>query len=72
MSAELRLSELTGLMLDDVDFDLEVVVVVGKGRRERATPFNARTAQSTRFSPVVAVKPTPSAYSVGNLVRVHA
>jgi site-specific recombinase XerC len=39
-----RVSELVGMRVVDVDFDLEVVGVLGKGRRERALPFGRRTA----------------------------
>jgi integrase len=39
-----RLSEVGGLRLDDVDFDLDVLHVVGKGRRGRSVPFGRRTA----------------------------
>jgi len=39
-----RRGELAGLEVAHVDFDLEVAVVVGKGRRERALPFGRRTA----------------------------
>jgi len=42
----LRLAEVTGLKLDDVDWDLEVVGVVGKGSRPRAVPYGSKTAQS--------------------------
>jgi len=38
-----RSGELAGLTLSDVDFDLDVLLVLGKGRRERALPFG-RTA----------------------------
>ena len=40
----MRLSELTGLAIADVDFDQNVAVVMGKGRRPRACPFGRRTA----------------------------
>lgn len=40
----MRLSELAGLSVDDVDLDQEVAVVLGKGRRPRACPFGDRTA----------------------------
>jgi site-specific recombinase XerD len=42
----LRVSELAGVALSDVDLDHEVVYVVGKGSRPRAVPFGARTAQA--------------------------
>jgi site-specific recombinase XerC len=35
----MRLGELAGLTLGEVDLDLEVAVVVGKGRRLRSVPF---------------------------------
>lgn len=41
-----RLAELTGLGVSDVDLDADVIVVLGKGRRPRACPFGARTGQS--------------------------
>ncbi|GAB3472236.1 tyrosine-type recombinase/integrase [Actinophytocola sediminis] len=41
-----RLSELAALAVDDVDFDLNVINVVGKGRRNRAIPFGSKTAQA--------------------------
>jgi site-specific recombinase XerD len=40
----IRAAELSGLQVPHVDFDLEVVLVLGKGRRERALPFGHRTA----------------------------
>ena len=36
----LRLSELVGLDLDDVNLSGRVVRVLGKGRKERIVPFN--------------------------------
>jgi site-specific recombinase XerD len=39
----MRLAELAGLRVDDIDFDQDVAVVMGKGRRERACPFGNRT-----------------------------
>lgn len=35
----MRLSELARLRLDDLDFDLNVAIVLGKGRRPRSCPF---------------------------------
>jgi|RhiMetdeSRZDD1v2_1073273.scaffolds.fasta_scaffold3226803_1 integrase len=41
--ARMRLSELTGLGVDDLDFDADVAHVLGKGRRARAVPFGNKT-----------------------------
>jgi len=40
----LRVSELTGLDLDDVDLDRRTVRVFGKGAKERVVPFGGRAA----------------------------
>jgi len=42
----MRISELTGLRVEDIDFDLNVAHVVGKGRRPRACPFGRKAAQA--------------------------
>ena len=42
----MRLSELAGLTLDDVDLDSGTASVLGKGRRPRACPFGTKTAQA--------------------------
>jgi site-specific recombinase XerD len=39
-----RLSEVTGLKIDDVDLDVSALVVLGKGRRRRTVPFGTKTA----------------------------
>jgi site-specific recombinase XerD len=39
-----RRAELMGLTIADVDFDLDVLLVLGKGRRERALPFGRKSA----------------------------
>jgi integrase/recombinase XerC len=44
----LRLSELVGLDLADVNLSGRVVRVLGKGRKERIVPFNRSTAQALR------------------------
>jgi site-specific recombinase XerD len=41
-----RLAEVTGLRVEDVDFELQTVGVVGKGRRPRAVPFGPKTGQA--------------------------
>ena len=46
----MRLSELTGLAIGDLDFDLDVALILGKGRRPRSAPFGNRTGQAlTRY-----------------------
>jgi site-specific recombinase XerD len=39
-----RRAELMGLKVADVDFNLDVLLVLGKGRRERALPFGRKSA----------------------------
>jgi site-specific recombinase XerD len=43
-----RLGEISGLSVEDVDWDQDVLRVVGKGGRGRAAPFGARTADALR------------------------
>jgi len=55
----LRLSELVGLDVDDVNLSAKVVRVMGKGRKERLVPFNASTVRAIRVwlgdrAPIVA------------------
>jgi site-specific recombinase XerD len=42
----MRLSELAGIRVADVDFEQNVAMVLGKGRRLRACPFGHKTAQA--------------------------
>jgi integrase/recombinase XerC len=44
----LRLSELVGLDLDEVNLRARMVRVMGKGAKERLVPFNSNTEQSIR------------------------
>jgi integrase/recombinase XerC len=44
----LRLSELVGLDLDDVNLRARMVRVMGKGAKERLVPFNSATENSVR------------------------
>jgi site-specific recombinase XerD len=46
VDAGLRLAELTGISLDDIDFDQRLVYVLGKGRRPRQCPFGLKTAKA--------------------------
>jgi integrase len=39
-----RRAELADLQLDDLDLELDVALVLGKGRRERALPYGRKTA----------------------------
>ena len=43
-----RLSEVTGLELGDLDLEMDVAIVMGKGRRGRAVPFGAKTGEALR------------------------
>lgn len=43
-----RLGEIAGLQVDEVDWDLDVLHVMGKGRRGRAAPFGSKTADALR------------------------
>jgi integrase/recombinase XerC len=45
----LRLSELVGLGLEDVNLSSRVVRVMGKGRKERIVPFNRSTESALRL-----------------------
>lgn len=42
----LRISELAGMTVENLDLEHEVVLVMGKGSRPRAVPFGAKTARS--------------------------
>ncbi|MFN8060988.1 MAG: tyrosine-type recombinase/integrase, partial [Vicinamibacterales bacterium] len=44
----LRLSELVGLNVDDVNLSSRMVRVLGKGRKERLVPFNQAAAEALR------------------------
>jgi len=48
-AAGLRVSELTGLNLTDVDEKDRVVRVLGKGRKERVVPYGAKAAEAMRL-----------------------
>ena len=42
----MRRAEIANLTVDDLDLDLQVAHVIGKGRKPRACPFGHRTAQA--------------------------
>jgi integrase/recombinase XerC len=44
----LRLSELVGLGIEDVNLSSRMVRVLGKGRKERLVPFNSSTSDAIR------------------------
>ncbi|MGQ9693748.1 MAG: tyrosine recombinase XerC [Thermodesulfobacteriota bacterium] len=48
-SSGLRVSELVGLNDEDVDFSLEIIKVVGKGRKERIVPVGAKALQALKI-----------------------
>lgn len=56
----LRVSELTGLELTNVDMESDAVYVMGKGARPRVVPFGARTGQAIdRYLRVRNLHPRP-------------
>jgi site-specific recombinase XerD len=42
----MRRAELSGLRVDDIDFEHSEAIVIGKGRRPRSCPFGRKTAQA--------------------------
>lgn len=42
----MRRAEIAGLKVEDVDLDMNVAIVMGKGRRPRTCPFGRKTAQA--------------------------
>ena len=46
LDSGVRLAEMAGLRVTDVDFDHNIAVVMGKGSRPRAVPFGKRTAKA--------------------------
>jgi site-specific recombinase XerD len=48
LDSGMRLGEMAGLAVGDVDFETQVAYVLGKGRRRRACPFGVKTAQALR------------------------
>jgi site-specific recombinase XerD len=43
-----RLGEVSALKVDDIDWEQDVLYVMGKGRRGRAAPFGAKTGEALR------------------------
>src|SRR3712207_6424793 len=48
LDSGLRVAELIGITLQDLNFEQDVALVLGKGRRERAAPFGNRTGEALR------------------------
>jgi site-specific recombinase XerD len=48
LDSGLRVAELIGIELQRLDFEQDVVIVLGKGRRQRAAPFGNRTGEALR------------------------
>jgi site-specific recombinase XerD len=46
IDTDIRRAELIGLGVEDIDLDMDVAVVLGKGRRERSLPFGKKTAMA--------------------------
>jgi len=45
-STGIRISELVGLNLDDINFDAEIIKVRGKGKKERIVPFGQKAKEA--------------------------
>lgn len=65
-----RVSELCGLDVDDVDLDRRVVVVLGKGGKERTVPFGEPAREAVRRylevgRPLLATSASPPALLLG-------
>lgn len=43
-----RLGEITGMQVDDIDWNADVITVLGKGRRRRNVPFGPEVADALR------------------------
>ena len=67
-----RRAEIGGMRLGDVDFAYDVVLVVGKGGRERALPFGNRIgkASTSTYAPVPAT-PMPIWSGSGSVARAR-
>src|SRR3954453_23517098 len=48
LDSGLRVAELIGITLGDLNFEQDVALVLGKGRRARAAPFGNRTGEALR------------------------
>jgi site-specific recombinase XerD len=48
LDSGLRVAELIGIRLQHLDFEQDVALVMGKGRRQRAAPFGNRTGEALR------------------------
>jgi site-specific recombinase XerD len=46
MDTGIRAAELCGMQLGDIDLDLGLITVMGKGRRVRSVPISAKTSES--------------------------
>ena len=68
----MRRAEIAGLGVGDVDFDHNVALVLGKGRRPRACPFGRKAARRSTATCVPApVTATLAAQPVGGPARAH-
>jgi site-specific recombinase XerD len=48
LDSGLRVAELIGIRLQHLNFEQDVAIVLGKGRRQRAAPFGNRTGEALR------------------------
>ena len=56
----IRLGEIAGLRVEDIDWDLEVAVVMGKGRRPRTVAFGRKVSPGARSLHAQAGPSTPT------------
>src|SRR5215831_16563985 len=64
----LRLSELAGLDVDDVNLSAQMVRALGKGSKQRIVPFNKSTAKAIREY----LRDRTQLMQAGNSTRLHA
>jgi integrase/recombinase XerC len=73
-AAGLRLSELVGLDVEDVNLSARMVRVLGKGGKQRLVPFNSSTERALRvyLRDRVALRGAPAAMGAGAKRAAHA
>jgi len=62
----IRLSELTGLQIDDIDFLQSFILVKGKGNKERVVPFGSQVRRTLRRY-IMHFRPTPDSLGINEV-----